>query len=298
MNRLAHVLLAALFVVSSPGAQGRERIVAAGAAATEILWDLGASEEVVGVDATSTHPPEALATKANVGYFRKLSAEGLLSLAPTLVIAVGAAGPREALDVVGGAGVKVVHLEDDWSERGVLDKVARIGAEIGRTAEAERLAARIRAEFAALAEARAARGTCPRVLFLLAFSNGRPLVGGGATAADAMIALAGGVNVATGFSGYKQMTDEAILSSAPDVVVTMANAPDAISVDELFAMPAFRDVPAAKGRRLVRMDGAGLLAFGPRTARMATDLMARIAGSAPAASRCSDANRATKTPVR
>nr|WP_238482051.1 ABC transporter substrate-binding protein [Pinisolibacter aquiterrae] len=200
-----------------------------------------------------------------------------------------ARGPRRRR----GGGVKVVHLEDDWSERGVLDKVARIGAEIGRTAQAERLAARIRAEFATLAETRAAFGTCPRVLFLLAFSNDRPLVGGGA-----MIALAGGVNVATGFSGYKQMTDEAILSSAPDVVVTMANPADAISVDELFTMSAFRDVPAAKGRRLVTMDGADLLAFGPRTARMATNLMARIAGSDPAASRCSDANRATNTPAR
>ncbi|MBV5264936.1 hypothetical protein [Pinisolibacter aquiterrae] len=52
---------------------------------------------------TSTHPPAALATKANVGCLRKLSAEGVLALAPTRVIAVGGAGPREALDVVGAA---------------------------------------------------------------------------------------------------------------------------------------------------------------------------------------------------
>lgn len=298
MSRLFHVLFVTLLAVSSPQARAGERIVAAGAAATEILWDLGAQDEVVGVDATSTHPPEALATKANVGYFRKLSAEGLLSLAPTLVIAVRGAGPAEALDVVAGAGVKIVRIEDDWSERGVLDKVARIGAEIGREAEAERLAARIRGEFATLAEARAERLVRPRVLFLLAFSNGRPLVGGGATAADAMIALAGGVNVAAGFSGYKQMTDEAILTSAPDVVVTMANGPDAVTADALFAMPAFREVPAAAERRLVTMDGAGLLAFGPRTARMATELMGRIAGPDTVPSRCSDASRRTTPPGR
>ncbi len=295
MTRFALLLAAALsgaFFAATAPARAAERIVAAGAAATEILWEIGAEASVVGVDATSTHPPEALASRANVGYFRKLSAEGLLSLAPTLVVAVGGAGPREALDVVAGAGVKVVQLDDVWTEAGVTDRIERIGALVGRKAEAERVVGRVRAEFAELASARTARLTNPRVLFLLAFSNGRPVVGGSATAADAMIALAGGINVAKDFQGYKQMTDEAILAAAPDVVVTMANGPDAIAADTLFAMPAFRDTPAAKGRRLVAMEGAGLLAFGPRTPRIAAELMTRIAASEAAADICAVDTRA------
>lgn len=284
MNRFASLLLAAALLATTTPTRAAERIVAAGAAATEILWEIGAEAEVVGVDATSSHPPEALATRSNVGYFRKLSAEGLLSLAPTLVVAVGGAGPREALDVVAGAGVKVVQLEDTWTEDGVVERIERIGALVGRTAEATTVAARVRGEFAALETERAKRIVRPRVLFLLAFSNGRPMVGGAATAADAMVALAGGINVAAGFQGYKQMTDEAILNAAPDVVVTMSNGPDGITADTLFTMPAFRDTPAAAARRLVAMDGAGLLAFGPRTPRIAADLMSRITrpGDVPA----------------
>lgn len=253
-----------------------ERIVAAGAAVTEILWDLGASDEVVGVDTTSRHPGEALATRPDVGYFRKLSAEGLLSLRPTMVIAVAGAGPREVLDLVAGAGVRVVAVEDDWSAAGVVAKIERIGAIVDRRAEAGALAARVREEFAALDAARAVRTVRPRVLFVLALTNGRPLVAGRGTAADAMIALAGGLNVAGDFSGYKPLTDEAIIDASPEVVVTMENGPESPTADRVFALPAFVSSPAARDRRLVAVDGADMLAFGPRTPSIARELMGRL----------------------
>lgn len=273
MKRLVCGLLLAALASATPVAAA-ERIVSAGAAATEILWRLGAADEVVGVDTTSTHPAEALATRPNVGYFRKLSAEGLLSLKPTLILAVGGAGPREVLDVAAGAGVRVAALDETWTEAGVVERIERIGALVGRDAEAGRLAAAVRTDFAALAAERAAHPTRPRVLFVLALSGGRPLVGGRGTAADAMIALAGGLNVADAFEGYKPLTDEAIVDAAPDVVVTMANGPEPLAAERLFAMPAFAATPAARDRRLVTMDGGDLLAFGPRTPAIARRLMA------------------------
>jgi len=271
-------LVVALLAASATGpARAAERIVAAGAAVTEILWDLGASDEVVGVDTTSRHPAEALASRPDVGYFRRLSAEGLLSLRPTMIVAVSGAGPREVLDIVAEAGVRVVRVEDDWTTQGVATKIERIGEAVGRRAEADALAAKTRAAFAALEATRAGRATHPRALFLLSAANGRPVVAGRDTAADAMIALAGATNVAGDFTGYKPLTDEAIVDAAPEVVVTMENGPESLTAEKIFALPAFSATPAARDRRLVSVDGSDLLAFGPRTPTIARDLMERLA---------------------
>lgn len=271
-------LVVAVLAAGVPAsARAAERIIAAGAAVTEILWDLGAADEVVGVDTTSRHPAEALASRPDVGYFRRLSAEGLLSLRPTMVVAVTGAGPREVLDLVAEAGVRVVRVEDDWTTQGVVAKIERIGEAVGRRAEAEALATQTRAAFATLEATRAARSTHPRVLFLLSAANGRPVVAGRDTAADAMIALAGATNVAGDFTGYKPLTDEAIVDAAPEVVVTMENGPESLTAEKVFALPAFSTTPAARDRRLIAVDGADLLAFGPRTPAIARELMDRLA---------------------
>jgi iron complex transport system substrate-binding protein len=129
-------------------------------------------------------------------------------------------------------------------------------------------------------EVAALRETLPerrRALFVLSLQNGRALVGGRGTAADAILALAGARNVGATLEGYKPMGDEAIIAAAPEVVVMMRhssahNAP----AEELFALPAFSQTPAAKEKRLVRMDGLYLLGFGPRAPLAARDLMAEI----------------------
>ena len=63
------------------------RILSLGGDVTEILHDLGQSDKVVAVDTTSQFPASALKEKNSVGYLRALSAEGVLSVNPTLILA-------------------------------------------------------------------------------------------------------------------------------------------------------------------------------------------------------------------
>ncbi|MFA6267730.1 MAG: ABC transporter substrate-binding protein, partial [Pseudolabrys sp.] len=81
------------------------RIVSIGGAVTEILYALGHDKEIVGVDSTSLYPIKAAKEKANVGYMRQLSAEGVLGLRPSLVIAIAGAGPKETMNVLEAAKV-------------------------------------------------------------------------------------------------------------------------------------------------------------------------------------------------
>jgi iron complex transport system substrate-binding protein len=241
------------------------RIVAIGGAVTEIVYALGLAQRLVGVDTTSLYPPEALKDKPNVGYMRALSAEGILSLKPDLVVAMAGSGPPAILKLVEEAGVRLVTIPDDPTPEGAIEKIRMIGRLLGAEAPAEGLAADVERRFAAVAAARKAVTTPVRALFVLTLQGGRPLVAGTKTAADGMIALAGATNVGAGFEAYKAMTDEAIIAAAPDVVVMMANGGARTAPETVFALPALAATPASANRRLVSADGLWLLGFGPRT---------------------------------
>ena len=258
-------------------AQTPDRIVVAGGVITEVIYALGLQDRIVGIDSTSQFPPEALKQKANVGYVRALSAEGVLSLRPSLIMLIDGAGPPDAVSLLTESGVKIARINDGLTSEGVTAKIAAIGAAIGAAAPAERLAAQTKARFDELATHRSSIARKKRILFLLSLQNGRALVGGRNSSADGIIALAGGINVADAIEGYKAMTDEAIAAAAPDMVLMMRNSSaHNTTPDELFAMPAFSQTPAAKDKRLVHMDGLYLLGFGPRTPMAARDLMAAI----------------------
>ena len=93
------------------------RIVSIGGAITEILYALGLEDRLAGVDTTSLYPAAALRDKPNVGYMRQLSAEGVLGLNPSLVLAVQGSGPKETMDVLEAAKVPLVLVPETFSEQ-------------------------------------------------------------------------------------------------------------------------------------------------------------------------------------
>ncbi len=102
-----------------------------------------------------------------VGYMRALSAEGVLSLKPTLIIATTAAGPAGALDQLKATGIEVMILPDHYDYDSVVTKIAAIGKVTGKVAEADAMIAKGREAMKSLADKLAAAKTHPRVLFLL-----------------------------------------------------------------------------------------------------------------------------------
>ena len=277
LTLLAVTSLLGPFFAGPAHGQTPQRVVAVGGVITEVIYALGQQERLVGVDSTSQFPPDALRDKANVGYVRALSVEGVLSLRPSLVMLIDGAGPPGAVSLLSEAGVSLARIPDETTADGVVTKIEAIGTALGAAEPASRLAAQTRAGFAELATLRSGIAKPRRVLFVLSVQNGRVMVGGRNSSADAIIRHAGAVNVADGIEGYKTMTDEAIMAGAPDVVLMMShNVNHATSPDALFAMPAFAETPAARQKRLIAMDGLYLLGFGPRTPAAARDLMAAI----------------------
>ena len=118
-----------------------------------------------------------------------------------------------------------------------------------------------------------------RVLFILSMQGGKILASGSDSAADGIITMAGGINAIDGFSGYKQLSDEAAILAKPDVILMMDRGGDHSMADaDLFAHPAIAPTPAGQAKKLVRMDGGYLLGFGPRTAGAIRDLAVALYG--------------------
>lgn len=261
-------------------AQDAERVLSIGGSVTEIVHALGEGDRLIARDTTSTFPPMA-AELPNVGYARALSPEGVLSVAPTLILAIEGAGPPETIEVLRQSGVDMVTIPEAQSAAGIAEKIAAVGEALGVSERAEAL---ISETSAALEVAEARRAQVPmdarkRVLFILSLQGGRILASGRDTQASAIIEMAGGVNAVTEFEGYKQMTDEAVAQAAPDVILMMDRSGDhAIADEQLFAMPAIRTTPAGGTESVLRMGGLYLLGFGPRTAQAALDLNAALYG--------------------
>lgn len=266
---LALTLLAALPAAAE---EAGRRIVALGGSVTEIVVALGAADRLVGRDSTSTYPAEVMQLP-DVGYVRALSPEGVLSLGPDLIVAEAGAGPKEAIEVLKAAGIPYVELPDGHDAKGVTDKVAVVAEALNLPEAGAALSAKLSAELATITAKAAAVSPKKRVLFVLSAAGGRIMAAGQDSSAEGILQLAGAENAAQGFSGYKPMSDEAVLAAAPDVVVMMDRGGDhAATAEELFAMPALAGSPAAANKALVRMDGLLLLGFGPRTAEAATEL--------------------------
>lgn len=253
------------------------RIVAIGGSLTEIVYALGEEGRLVARDSTSTFPQAANALP-DVGYIRALSPEGVLSVDPDGILALEGSGPPEAVSVLKAGSIAFVEIPEEFTREGILDKIEKVGEALGVSDKAQALAAEIGEKLAA-AEAKAAKGEPRKVMFVLSMQGGKILAAGRDTAADGIVTLAGGENVFSAFTGYKQVSDEAVITAAPDVILMMDRGGDhSAANDDLFAHPAIATTPAAANRAVVRMDGLFLLGFGPRTAEAVADLATALHG--------------------
>lgn len=246
-------------------------MVCVGGALTEIVYRLGAGDLLVGTDTTSLYP-EAAQKTAKVGYARQLSAEGVLSLRPTVVIAGAEAGPPTAIEQLRSVGVTLVRAAAGHNIETVIANVRRVAAALARHDAGEALAAELRAQWEAV-QRRVRRSGGPRVLFVLSHVANNVQVSGHGTAAHALIEAAGGANAMSGFNGYRPLTAEAVVAAAPEAILTTAQGVQALGGEaRLLMQPGLALTPAGRARRVFARDGLYLLGWGPRVPQAVQEL--------------------------
>ncbi|MGB9181516.1 MAG: ABC transporter substrate-binding protein [Pyrinomonadaceae bacterium] len=277
---LVAVLLAALISAISCGRFSNrandakaERVVVISQIYNEIIWALGAQDHVVGVDYSSTYPPDVKKVQT-VGYHRALSAEGILSLHPTAIIHDNNIGPPQVVEQLKSLNIpmKTFTAKNDSAD-GTKALIREMGAYFHKEERAEELCRTLDSQMAASLERVKQYTDHPRVavihfgrasnVYLVVGKGG----GGDGGAASQMIEWSGG-EMAIDSKGMQRMASPEIIAQAnPDVILVTDYGFDRLegSLDQIKALPGVATSNAAKNNHIYRIEENVLMYFGPRS---------------------------------
>ncbi len=261
MKYTLKTLMAAAVLLAAPALQAAEKLISIGGDVTEIVYALGAGNEMVARDSTSLHPQAVLALP-DVGYMRQLNTEGILSMHPSLVLSSELAEPSLVLQQLEQNGVKVVRVPGTPSADTVPKKIEVIAAALNRQAEGDKLIATYRAQIAAIHH-----DALPvKMLFVMSHGGMSSMAAGQNTAADAMITSVGAQNAMQGFSRYRPLSQEGVIASAPDIILLTSDGVKSLGgMDQVWKLPGVAMTPAGKNKRVLVLDDMSLLGFGLQT---------------------------------
>ena len=259
---------------SNPVADSRdERYVVISQVYNEIIWAIAAQDHVVGVDHSSTFPPDVKKVQT-VGYHRALSAEGILSLHPTVIIHDGNIGPRQVLEQFQSLNIPMKSFTaKNNSIDGTKALIREMGQYFNKEQRAEELCRTLDSQMAASLASVKKFNDRPRIavihygrasnIYLVVGKGG----GGDGGAANQMIEWAGG-QMAIDSQGMQRMTSPEILAQAnPDIILVTDFGYDRLGdpMPEIKALPGVATSNAAKNNRIYRIEENLLMYFGPRS---------------------------------
>ncbi|MEV6951236.1 ABC transporter substrate-binding protein [Streptomyces sp. NPDC051183] len=262
-----------------------DRLVPLTGSLNEIVHTLGLGDRVVARDITATFEQASALPVVTRGH--DVSAESVLSLRPTLVLAETTSGPAEAIQQIRDAGIPVLVLAPAKSLDDVPKRIDAVSAALGVKDAGARLNQRTAERIAAARKDVPATASAkkPRVAFLyLRGTASVYLLGGSDSGAASLLEAAGAVDTGKD-SGlgkdFTPITSEALAAAAPDAILVMSKGLESVGgVDGLVKVPGVAQTPAGMDRRVVTIDDGVLLNYGPRTDQVLSSLVAQLYGKA------------------
>ncbi len=259
--------LVGMFPLSSGESQ---RIVSLNGSLTELIYQLGAGSEIVGVDTTSTFPAEN-AKLPQVGYQRALSTEGIASLTPTRILGTDAAGPPHVLEQLKTLQLPLFIWKDVNTLSGLEEKIRNVSKFIGREKEGNLLVKALKEKMNQVKIQKLKKPI--KVLFVYSRGNSNIFTGGSDTPADVLIQLSGGTNAMTGFSDFKPLTPESIVSAQPDILLVPKKSLESMGGERaLWELPSIQLTRAGKEKNLITLEDIHLLGLGVRLPEVIQEL--------------------------
>jgi ABC-type hemin transport system substrate-binding protein len=254
-----------------------QRIVCLVPSLTETLFALGSGARLVGVTRYCVEPAGCVGQLPRVGGTKNPDIERIRRLRPDMVIMNAEENRKQDYAALEEAGlarfVSFPHTPGD-----VVGLLRRLGVLTGSAAQAARYARELRH---ALSEVGAGERVAVRRVFCPIWKN--PWMSfNHDTYADAMLTLAGGLNVCRDRAmRYCQVTLEEIAALTPEVIL-LPSEPYVFTAKDLPALAALSQTPAGRQRRVQFIDGKALSWYGTRTASALPYLQAMLARPGPA----------------
>ncbi len=234
------------------------RLVSLCPSLTELVFDLGRGDQLIGRTKFCVHPAGRVEQVESVGGTKNPKVARILELAPDLVLLNEEENRREDADALMASGVRC-HVSFPRDIADTAHMVRDIGATIRASAEAERIAATIEQRARRVRES--AR-SAPPVRYVYMIWRKPWMVAAGNTFVTAMLALPGGVNVfGDRMERYPTVTSEELAAADPDVML-LSSEPFPFKEKHAEELSAATGLPR---ERMQLVDGEYLTWHGSRT---------------------------------
>ncbi|GAB3781184.1 helical backbone metal receptor [Spirosoma horti] len=187
-----------------------KRIISLVPSQTELLFDLGLDEEIVGITKFCIHPAEKVKHKVLIGGTKTLHLDRIRELSPDLIIANKEENTREQIEALQRQ--YPVHVTDMATLPDALGMIREVGSLVGKSREANAMAAQIERDLTPIYAA--SRPTVAYLIwrkpYMVAASN---------TFIDAMLTVAGFQNAFANQTRYPEVTPDDLQKAQPDLLL-------------------------------------------------------------------------------
>jgi iron complex transport system substrate-binding protein len=241
-----------------------QRIVSLAASNTEILFAIGAGEQVVGRDEFSNYPEETK-NVTNIGSaYQTLNTELIVSLKPDLVLAAEINTPEQVKQLE-DLGITVYYLNNPHTLEELYSNLDTVAQLTGHEAEAAALIESLKQRVAAVDEKVAPLNSRPSVFYELDSTDpAKPYTAGKDSFVTLLIERAGGHNIAADLQGYPQMSLEQIVAADPNFIILGDATFGGVTPEMVAARPGWENLSAVKNGKVVPFDDNLVSRPGPR----------------------------------
>lgn len=231
---------------------------------TELLYAVGAGENVVGRDAFSDYPAEAVDLPDIGGGFSEYNLELLVSLEPDLVLAAEI-NTAELVQSIEDLGITVFYISNPIDFDDLYTTIENVGKLTGHAAEAQVLIEESKERVLAVETAVAEVAEIPTVFYELdATDPTKPYTPGAGTFYSTIISMAGGTNVGDAIpSAWAQISLEELLIQDPDFIL-LGDAMWGITPESVGEREGWDTLTAVKAGNVLPFDDNLLARPGPR----------------------------------
>ncbi|QQX78085.1 MULTISPECIES: hemin ABC transporter substrate-binding protein [Aequorivita] len=255
-----------------------ERIVCISKQYSEIIYALGAEENIVAVDVSSTYPPE-IKDLPTIGYHRALAAEPILSMKPTLILEDNNIGPEHVVTQLKNLKIPMKqfgHYENTIA--GTDSLIREMGSYFHKEEKAEELCKKLDADMNYAKQQALWYEKKPKLLVIhFGQANNIYLVMTKNSTAGKLIDWAGGEMAVDGERGMTQFSPEVVAQSDPDVILLTDFGYDKLgSTEEVGTLPGISSTRAFKEGKVYRVEEHDMVYLGPRTGENIIELQKLI----------------------
>jgi iron complex transport system substrate-binding protein len=244
--------------------QPAEKIISMAPSNTEIIFAIGASDQLIGRDDFSDYPEMALSLPSIGGTLGVPNLEQVTSYKPDLVLVSPLTAP-EQIKAMENLGLNIFYLDNPADFEGLFVNIRTVATLTGREAEAEELIKNLSSRVDAIDKVLENKASTPKIFYELdGTDQAKPWTTGPNTFISYLIRKAGASNVGDALTGdWVQISQEELLVQDPDIIL-LGDAKYGMTVEQVGERPGWSGLSAVTTGQVIPFDDDTVSRPGPR----------------------------------